>query len=99
MFWGWGTAARQKKISDTQVVYNRYKYFHLIFINRLTWGYTYVLSTLNTDGWSQKEISKDEALKLTDGDELLPNWWARYSLYLAMVAILLLIVTSMFSSR
>lgn len=99
MFWGWGSTARQKKISDTQVVYNRYRYFHLVFINRVTWGYTYLLSTLNQDGWSQKEISKEEAMRLTGGDELMPNWWARYSIYLSLAAIPLLIVISIFSSR
>ncbi len=99
MFWGWGSTARQKKLSDTQVVYNRYKYFHLMFINRVTWGYTYILSTLNADGWSQKEMSRDEALKLTGGDELMPNWWARYSLYLALAAVFLIIVIAIFSQR
>lgn len=52
-----GTKTKQKKLSDTQAVYNRYKYFHLMFISRAAWGFTYVLSTLEADGWAYKEIS------------------------------------------
>lgn len=98
MFWGWGSTARQKKISETQIVYNRYKYFHMMFINRVTWGYIYILSTLNQDGWSQKEITKEEAVRLMSGDELMPNWWARYSLYGLLATIFLVVVWSLVAS-
>lgn len=94
MFWGWGTATRQKKLSDTQVVYNKYRYFQFIFMFRTTWNYNYILSTLTTDGWAHKDITKEEAVKLTGGDELMPNLWARYSLYLAILGIGLAILTS-----
>ena len=90
MFWGSGTAVRQKKISETQIVYNRYRYAHFMFIGRTTWGYTYVLSTLNDQGWNHKDITKDEATRLTLGDELLPNLWARYSIYLVLGTLLVL---------
>ncbi len=99
MFWGWGSSARQKKISETQVVYNRYRYFHLMFVSRVTWGYTYILSTLGADGWSHKEIPKDEALRLTGGDELMPNWWARYSLYAGLICIAIVVVSAILTSQ
>ena len=64
MFWGSGSAVRQKKISETQVVYNRYRYAHFMFISRTTWGYHYILATLGKDGWHHKDITKEEALQL-----------------------------------
>lgn len=90
MFWGTGSAVRQKKISETQVVYNRYRYVHFMFISRMTWGYHYILATLKDDGWQHKDITKEKALQLTVGDPLMPNIWARYSLYVALGALLIL---------
>ncbi len=90
MFWGTGSNVRQKKISETQVVYNRYRYAHFMFVSRAAWGYHYILSTLKDDGWQHKDITKEEALQLTLGDALLPNLWARYSLYVALGGLLLL---------
>lgn len=99
MFWGWGSSTRQKKISETQVVYNRYKYFHMMFVSRVTWDYTYILSTLGKDGWAHQEIAKEEALRLTGGDELLPNLWARYSLYSLLVGVALIVIISITTSQ
>ncbi len=90
MFWGSGSAVRQKKISETQIVYNRYRYAHFMFISRTTWGYHYILATLGKDGWHHKDITKEEALQLTVGDPLMPNIWARYSLYVALGTLLIL---------
>lgn len=87
MFWGWGSKTRQKKVSDKHVVMNRYRYFHFMFLFNVTWGYKYILATQGADGWSYKDIPKEEATRLTGGDELMPNWWMRFSLYFALVSL------------
>lgn len=46
-----------------------------------------------------KKLVKEEALRLTGGDELMPNFWVRYSIYLAIAGITLAIMISIFSPR
>lgn len=77
---GSGTKNKQKQISETQVVMNSFRFAHVMFVSWVTWGYQYRLMTLHEDGWHAKVITKQEAVSLTGGNELMPNLWMRYSL-------------------
>lgn len=88
IFFGWGRKNKQKQVDGTRILICSYGYFSIMFIFMVTMDYKYQLATHGKDGWAYKDISKDTAIELGDGETLLPHWWWRFSLPGAILLIL-----------
>jgi hypothetical protein len=98
MFFGWGKKNISKALPNKQVVILNYRYFNLMFIFSLAFGYKYSIATPSDKGWHYKDITAEEAQRLMAGEVLQPNWWIRYSLFIALAGIALTIVTGVLTS-
>ena len=92
LFWGWGRKNMTRQISPQQAVLLTYRYLHLMFVFTTTWGYSYAVATATDQGWATRVISDAEALQMLGGEELRPNPWKRFSIFLLLGAVLPVVV-------
>jgi hypothetical protein len=94
LFWGWGRKSLNRQLAQNQALVLTYRYFHLMFIFRAAFGYRYQLATATEQGWAMRPIESPEAEALLAGEELRPTMWARYSIFLLFVVIVVVIAAS-----
>ena len=91
LFWGWGGKNITRQVSHQQAVLLTYRYLHLMFIFTTTWGYKYAVATATEQGWATRAVTDAEALQLLGGVELRPSLWKRFSIFLLLGGILLIV--------
>ncbi|MEP6651452.1 MAG: hypothetical protein ABJA74_16295 [Lapillicoccus sp.] len=94
LFWGWGGKSMTRQITPEQAVLLTYRYLHLMFVFTTTWGYKYALATATDQGWATRPIPDAEALQLLGGQELRPSAWKRFSVFLLLGIVLLVVVVA-----
>ncbi|MFC7403474.1 hypothetical protein [Georgenia alba] len=87
IFFGWGGKSLSKQVSPQHVVVRTYRYFHLMFLFRVAFKYSYQLATAGPQGWMHRPMSDEEALQALGGEHLSPNWWQRFSIWILPVGI------------
>lgn len=91
-FWGFGRRSITKQIGEGNAVRRIYRYFHLFFVFRASWGGQYVLLTNTEAGWAQRAITNQEAEQLLGGHKLEPDLWNRFSLYAAVAVVVVILL-------
>ncbi len=94
LFWGWGGKNITRQVSPGQAVLLTYRYLHLMFLFTTTWGYKYAVATATDQGWATRAVSDAEALQLLGGEELRPSLWKRFSIFLLLGVVLLVVVVA-----
>ena len=94
LFWGWGGKSINRQVSPNQAVVLMHRYLHLMFLFTTTWGYRYALATATEQGWATRPISDAEARGLLGGEELRPSPWKRFSIFLPLGILLLVVVAA-----
>lgn len=89
VFWGWGRKSINTKVSPEQAVVLAYRYFHLMFVFSVAFGYSYAVASWTPQGWATRPVTEQEARHLLGGEQLRPHPWWRFSLPAAIVAIAL----------
>ena len=74
-----------------------YRYLHLMFVFTTTWGYKYAVATATDQGWATRAVTDAEALQLLGGQELRPSLWKRFSIFLLLGVVLLVVVVAALS--
>ena len=93
LFFGTRGALVQRQIAANQIVLMTYRYFHIWWVLRASYGTKYQLATA-TDGlgWSHRPLTEQEALQLLGGQPLEIPAWTKWSLLGALVLLLAFIV-------
>jgi hypothetical protein len=94
LFWGWGRKSMNRQLTQDRALVLTYRYFHLMFVFRAAFGYRYQLATATDQGWATRPIETAEAEALLGGEELRPTMWARYSIFLVLVVVVLIVVAA-----
>jgi hypothetical protein len=97
LFWGWGGKRMNRQVSPNQAVVLMYRYLHLMFLFTATWGYKYALATATDQGWATRPITDAEAQQLLGGVELRPGAWKRFSIFVLLGTVVLIVVVGALS--
>lgn len=95
MFFGWGKRNKTKTLPNNTVLILTYRHFNLFFFFSITFDYQYSLATPSGQGIHYQPLTKEAAQKLLPaGEDLLPHIWWRYSLLLLVIAVTILIFST-----
>ncbi|MGE3703332.1 MAG: hypothetical protein AB7G08_32035 [Hyphomicrobiaceae bacterium] len=90
LFFGWGQSHKQWILADNRIVFASWKYFHIFWICRFSWGVEWHL--LGDKRSEDERIFKSKARELTGDEKLDIPFLDRYSGIICIAAILVLTV-------
>lgn len=94
IFFGWGSKSKSAQLDGQTVLLRTWAYFHLFWLLRISWGRGYSLATATEQGWATRALSDEEVATLSDDvkQAVAVNWWWRFGLPIAIVALVLFIM-------
>ena len=78
--WGWGRQAKEIVVDPHRRLVLSYRYLHLFYGLKLSWGAKYHDAVWTGRGWEVEPASKAEAAFLAGGVAPEIPWWDRFSL-------------------
>lgn len=97
MFFGAGRKNIGKRLTDGRTVILNYGYFHFMLL-RTALSYRYTLAAPSSEGWVYKDITKEEATQLLNGQLLQVHWRRRFGLYIFLVSLAITITIGVLSN-
>lgn len=94
VFFGWGRDDKVLPLDPEHALVLSYRYFHLLWLFRISFETTYGMATRTPQGWATRPISEMEATAIGARGALVLHWWWRWGLLLTIGAVVLAVVVA-----